>query len=72
MIGRTLNHYQVSEKLGAGGVGAVYRARDKKLGRDAAIKVLPEEFARGTDRAARFQREAKLQEDREWHPSTKG
>jgi serine/threonine-protein kinase len=60
MIGKTLNHCQVSEKLGAGGMGAVYRARDQKLGRDVAIKVLPEEFARDADRVARFQREAKL------------
>jgi len=60
MIGKTLSHYQVSEKLGAGGMGAVYRAKDQKLGRDVAIKVLPEEFAKDTDRVARFQREAKL------------
>ena len=60
MIGKTLNHYQISERLGAGGMGAVYRARDQKLGRDVAIKVLPEEFARDTDRVARFQHEAKL------------
>ncbi len=57
MIDKTLNHYQISEKLGAGGMGAVYRARDQKLGRDVAIKVLPEEFAKDTDRVARFQRE---------------
>src|SRR4030043_974664 len=60
MIGKTLNHYQVSEKLGAGGMGEVYRAKDQKLGRDVAIKVLPEEFAKDADRVARFQREAKL------------
>ena len=60
MIGKTMNHYQVSEKLGAGGMGAVYRAKDQKLGRNVAIKVLPEEFARDADRVARFQREAKL------------
>jgi serine/threonine protein kinase len=60
MIGRILNHYQIGEKLGAGGMGAVYRAKDQKLGREVAIKVLPEVFARDADRVARFQREAKL------------
>jgi serine/threonine protein kinase len=60
MIGKTLNHYQISEKLGAGGMGAVYRAKDQKLGRDVAIKVLPDEFAQDADRVARFQREAKV------------
>ena len=60
MLGKTLNHYEISEQLGAGGMGAVYRAKDQKLVRDVAIKVLPEEFAKDTDRVARFQREAKL------------
>ena len=60
MIGKTLAHYQISSQLGKGGMGEVYRARDEKLGRDVAIKVLPEEFAKDPDRVARFQREAKL------------
>ena len=60
MIGKTLGHYQITSQLGKGGMGEVYRAKDQKLGRDVAIKVLPEEFARDTDRIARFQREAKL------------
>jgi eukaryotic-like serine/threonine-protein kinase len=60
MIGKTLGHYQITSQLGKGGMGEVYRARDEKLGRDVAIKVLPEEFARDADRVARFQREAKL------------
>ena len=42
MIDKMLNHFQITEKLGAGGMGAVYRAKDQKLGRDVAIKALPE------------------------------
>jgi Tol biopolymer transport system component len=60
MIGKTLGHYQISFQLGKGGMGEVYQAKDLKLGRDVAIKVLPEEFAKDADRVARFQREAKL------------
>ena len=59
MIGRTLSHYEVLEKIGAGGMGEVYRARDTKLGREVAIKVLPEAFARDAERMARFEREAR-------------
>ena len=60
MIGKTLGHYLITNQLGKGGMGEVFRAKDEKLGRDVAIKVLPEEFARDTDRVARFQREAKV------------
>ncbi|MBN2320987.1 MAG: serine/threonine-protein kinase [Acidobacteria bacterium] len=60
MIGKTLAHYEITSQLGKGGMGEVYQAKDTKLGRDVAIKVLPEEFAKDTDRVARFQREAKL------------
>jgi serine/threonine-protein kinase len=60
MIGKKLAHYEITAALGRGGMGEVYQAKDQKLGRDVAIKVLPEEFARDTDRVARFQREAKL------------
>ncbi len=55
-----LGSYEVLAPIGAGGMGEVYRARDSKLGRDVALKVLPDAFARDTDRMARFQREAKL------------
>ena len=60
MIIKTLGHYQITNQLGKGGMGEVFRAKDQKLGRDVAIKVLPEEFAKDADRVARFQREAKL------------
>ena len=60
MIGKTLAHYEITSQLGKGGMGEVYRAKDQKLGRDVAIKVLPEEFARNPERVARFEREAKL------------
>jgi serine/threonine protein kinase len=60
MIGKTLGSFECTALLGKGGMGEVYKAKDQKLGRDVAIKVLPEEFAKDTDRVARFQREAKL------------
>ena len=58
--GTKLAQYEVVEAIGAGGMGEVYRARDTKLGRDVAIKVLPEEFARDKERLDRFEREARL------------
>jgi serine/threonine protein kinase len=57
--GQTLAHYTVVEKIGAGGMGEVYRATDSKLGRDVALKVLPAEFDKDPDRLGRFQREAR-------------
>jgi serine/threonine protein kinase/Tol biopolymer transport system component len=60
MIDRTLGHYRIVEKLGAGGMGEVYRAEDTNLSRHVAIKVLPEVFSRDFERLARFEREAKL------------
>jgi eukaryotic-like serine/threonine-protein kinase len=59
-IGSRLGPYEILTPLGSGGMGEVYRARDSKLGRDIAVKVLPDAFARDADRMARFQREAKL------------
>jgi eukaryotic-like serine/threonine-protein kinase len=60
MFGKTLAHYEITGQLGKGGMGEVYQAKDLKLGRDVAIKVLPEEFAKDADRVSRFRREAKL------------
>jgi serine/threonine-protein kinase len=59
MIGRTLGPYQVVAKLGEGGMGEVYRARDTRLGRSVAIKVISEALARDPERIARFEREAR-------------
>ncbi len=58
--GTTLGHYEVVSLIGKGGMGEVWRARDTKLGREVAIKTLPEEFAKDVDRLARFEREATL------------
>ena len=60
MIGTTLSHYKVLEKIGQGGMGEVYRAEDTNLDREVAIKVLPEQFTQDPQRLARFDREAKL------------
>jgi len=58
--GARLGPYEILSPLGAGGMGEVYRARDTKLGRDVALKILPELFASDSDRLARFQREAQV------------
>jgi WD40 repeat protein len=58
VIGKTLGHYSVLEKLGEGGMGEVYRAHDTRLGRDVAIKIVHPEFVQDPDRAGRFEREA--------------
>ena len=57
--GARLGAYEIVAPLGAGGMGEVYRARDTKLGRDVAIKVLPDTVAHDPERLARFEREAK-------------
>ena len=60
MIENTISRYRIVEKIGKGGMGEVYQAKDLKLGRDVAIKVLPEEFAKDAAHVVRFQREAQL------------
>src|SRR6478752_6636250 len=60
LSGTRLGPYEILSPLGAGGMGEVYRARDTKLNRDVALKVLPEAFALDPDRLARFKREAQV------------
>jgi TolB-like protein/Flp pilus assembly protein TadD len=59
LTGQTLGHYRVVGKLGAGGMGEVYRAHDERLDRNVAVKVLPQELAQDPERLARFEREAR-------------
>ena len=59
-IGTQLGSHEITALLGKGGMGEVYRARDTKLKRDVAIKILPDEFSRDPDRVSRFQREAEV------------